>query len=129
MVTEKGLLGRVTELGLDWCRVEALTDPSVSIGVYTDRTGAKAVISGSAELRQDGLCKMTYISSSDLQMGDKVYTAGGESGLYPSGLLVGSVSDIYIDEATGELTATVTPEADLSSISEVLVICGYERQD
>ena len=129
VVTEKGLLGRVTELGLDWCRVEALTNPSVSIGVYTDRTGAKAVVSGSAELQRNGLCKMTYISNTDLQIGDRVYTAGGESGLYPSGLLVGSVSDIYVDEATGELTATLTPAADLSSISEVLVICGYERQE
>ena len=132
VLTEKGLLGRVCELGADWCKVETVAEPSSSIGVYTDRTRAKAIVEGNAELSRDGLCKMTYISNTDLQIGDKLYTAGGDSGLYPAGLLVGSVSDIYIDEITGELTATVTPAADLtdlSAISDVLVICGYERNN
>lgn len=132
VLTEKGLLGRVCELGPDWCKVETITEPSSSIGVYTDRTRAKAIVEGNAELRRDGLCKMTYISNTDLQIGDRVYTAGGDSGLYPAGLLIGSVSDIYIDEVTGELTAAVTPAADLSdlsAISDVLIICGYERDN
>ncbi len=129
VVTDKGLIGRVVEVGLDWCHALPITDTSSSMGVYTGITGAKAVVKGSANLRDKGLCKMTYISNTDLQMNDRVFTAGGDSSAYPAGLLVGSITDIYTDEATGELTATVTPAVDLTDLSEisgVLIICGYK---
>ena len=131
VVTDKGLIGRVVEVGLDWCRALPITDTSSSMGVYTGITGAKAVVKGSATLRDEGLCKMTYISNTDLQMNDRVFTAGGDNSAYPAGLLVGSITDIYTDEATGELTATVTPAVDLTDLGEisgVLIICGYEGQ-
>ena len=130
VLTDKGVLGYVSELGIDWCRVEPITETSSSIGVYTDRTGAQAIVEGNAELRRDGLCRMTYISNSDLQIGDRVYTSGGEGSIYPSGLLIGSVSDIDIDEATGEMVAVVTPAVDFTSLEELsgaLILCGYEK--
>ena len=130
VLTDDGVLGYVAELGLDWCKVETITETSGAIGVYTDRTGALAVVEGSTDLRSLGLCKMTYISNADLQIGDRVYTSGGENSIYPHGLLVGSVSDIDIDPATGEMVATVTPAVDftdLDSISGALILCGYEQ--
>lgn len=132
VITARGLIGRVSELGLDWCKVEPIIEASSSIGVYMDRTGAKAIVEGSAELYRDGLCKMTYISNTDVKIGDRVYTAGGGSGHYPSGLLVGSVCDIYTDEATGALTAIIEPSQELRETADLrgaLIICGYEGQD
>ena len=131
VISEKGLIGRVSELGLDWCRVEPIIETSSSIGVYMDRTGAKAIVEGSAELYRDGLCRMTYISNTDVKIGDRVYTAGGSSH-YPAGLLVGSVCDIYTDEATGALTAVIEPAQELGEpddLTGALIICGYEGQD
>lgn len=130
VLTDKGVLGYVVELGLDWCKVEPITETSSSIGVYTDRTGGQAIVEGNAELRRDGLCRMTYISNTDLQIGDRVYTSGGEGSIYPSGLLIGSVSNIDIDEVTGAMVATVTPAVDFTSLEELsgaLILCGYEK--
>lgn len=130
VMTEDGLLGYVSELGLDWCRVVTVIETSSSVGVYTDRTGVLGVVEGNASLRRDGLCKMTYISDSDLQIGDRVYTSGGEGSIYPTGLLIGSVSSIDVDGATGEMVATVTPAVDftqLEDISDALILCGYEK--
>lgn len=130
VMTEDGLLGYVSELGLDWCRVVTVIETSSSVGVYTDRTGVLGVVEGNAALRRDGLCKMTYISDTDLQIGDKVYTSGGEGSIYPTGLLIGSIRSIDIDEATGEMVATVAPAVDftaLENISDALIICGYDK--
>lgn len=130
VMTEDGLLGYVSELGLDWCRVVTVIETSSSVGVYTDRTGVLGVVEGNAELRRDGLCKMTYISDTDLQIGDRVYTSGGQGSIYPTGLLIGSVSSIDIDAATGEMVAIISPAVDFSeleNISDALILCGYEK--
>lgn len=126
VLTDKGLLGYVSEIGLDWCKVSTIIEPSSSIGVYTDIGGVLGVVEGDLELRKEGLCRMAYIESdSNIQMGDKIYTAGTESGIYPSGLLVGTVSSVDVDPATGEMIATVTPAVsfnDLGSVSGVMIV-------
>ena len=129
IITEYGLLGYVYEIGLDWCKAITITETTETLGVYTDRGGVSGVIENTAELRQQGLCKMMYIEeNSNIQIGDRIYTSGGDKSIYPPDLLVGSVSDIEIDSITGAMVAIVTPEVDftnLNSISNVMVICGY----
>ena len=130
VLTDKGLIGYVSEIGLDWCRVLTITEPSSSIGVYTDRDKLLGVLEGDTELRHDGLCRMKYIGGDgNVGIGDKIYTAGGKDSLYPSGLLIGSVSSVDIDEITGEMVATVAPAVDftsLESIVNVMIISGIE---
>ena len=128
VLTEDGLLGYVNEVGLDWCRICTIIEPSSSIAAYIDRTGVLGVIEGSSELRKQGLCRMSYIESdSSVEIGDRVYSAGTQTSIYPSGLLIGYVSSIDIDEDTGELIATVTPAVsfnDINSISGVMIVSG-----
>ena len=121
-----GLVGRVSEIGLDWCRVSTIVEPSSSIGVYTDRDNMLGVLKGDSLLAGNRVCTMTYISGEgNLGIGDKVYTAGGEGSLYPTGLYVGTVSDFGPDATTGELVATVTPAVDfekIDSVSNVMIV-------
>lgn len=131
VLTSKGLLGYVSELGLDWCRVTTVIEPSSSVGVYTDRDGQLGVLEGDSQLKQNGLCRMSYIGGEgNVGIGDRVYTAGGKDSLYPSGLLIGTVSSVDIDEVTGEMVAEITPAVDfgsLESIRNVMLISGIER--
>lgn len=130
VLTAGGLLGYVSEIGLDWCRVTTVTEASSSIGVYTDRDNQLGVLEGDAELRREGLCRMKYIGSEgNVGIGDKVYTAGGKDSIYPSGLLIGTVSSVDIDAVTGEMVATVSPAVnfvDLESLRKVMIISGVE---
>ena len=74
---------------------------------------------------------MSYIGGEgNVGIGDKVYTAGGKDSLYPSGLPIGTVSSVDIDEVTGEMVAEITPAVDfgaLESIRNVMIISGIER--
>ena len=130
VITADGLLGYVCELSLDWCRVTTVIEPKSSIGVYSERQGAQGLLTGDIELREQGLCKMTFLESSDsVQIGDKIFTSGGSKSIYPADLYIGSVTEVKVDAATGEVVATVTPEIDftsLSDISDVMIICGYQ---
>lgn len=129
VITADGLLGYVSEVALDWCKVTTVIEAKNSIGVYSERQGLQGILTGSIELREEGLCKMTFIDSADgIQIGDKIYTSGGSKSIYPADLYIGSVSKVKIDEITGEAVATVTPKIDftkLSEISDVMIICGY----
>ena len=128
VITADGLIGYVSEVSLDWCKVTTVTEAKNSIGVYSERKGTQGVLSGSVELREQGLCEMTFIDNADgVQLGDKIYTLGGQKSIYPSGLYIGSVSEVRIDEITGEAIATVKPKinfTELSEISNVMIICG-----
>ena len=129
VITADGLLGYVSEVAVDWCKVTTVIEAKNSIGVYSERKGTQGILEGSIELREQGLCKMTFIDSADgVQIGDKIFTSGGAKSIYPADLYIGSVSDLKIDPITGEAVATVTPKIDftnLSQISDVMVICGY----
>lgn len=129
VITADGLLGYVSEVALDWCKVTTVIEAKNSIGVYSERQGTQGILSGSIELREQGLCEMTFIDGADgVQIGDKIYTSGGSKSIYPADLYIGSVSELRIDEITGEAIATITPKIDftkLSDLSDVMIICGY----
>lgn len=132
IITAEGLLGYVSEVALDWCKVTTVIEAKNAIGVYSSRQGAQGVLTGDIELREAGLCKITYLNTpSDLKLGDKIFTIGGSESIYPADLYIGEISDIAIDASTGNIVATVTPKVDftnLQSLSNVMIICGYEGE-
>ncbi len=126
VITEKGIIGRITEVGSTWSKAEVLTESSAAIGAYIERSGVLGVVEGTYELRTEGLCQMVYIEEgADIIPGDKVISSGiGE--VYPRGLLIGTVTKVEEDDRTRTRVATVEPAADLDSISKVMIITEYE---
>lgn len=130
VITYDGVLGHVTEVGLDFCKVTSIIESSSSVGVYVDRSKVQGVVKGDVELRSQGLCTMTYNAGSDVKVGDRVYTSGGSGSYYPDGLLLGEIISISADEATRTLVATIKTSVDLTEENipdRVMIICGYER--
>ena len=128
VITASGVLGYVSEVGLDWCKVVSIIETSSKVGVYTDRTGVIGTVEGSLELRAQGKCLMSYEAAADIKVGDRVYTSGTGS-IYPGGLLIGKIVSIEADEATRRLMAVVEPSVDFSSLptlGSVMVIRGYK---
>ena len=126
VITEKGLIGHITEVGSTWSKAEIITESSSAVGAYIERSGTLGVVEGTYELRTEGLCRMFYIEAdSDIRFGDKViYSCIGE--FYHLGMLIGKVTEVSVDERTRTLVATVEPAADLESISKVMIITEYE---
>lgn len=132
VITEDGVFGHVTEVGLDYCRVESIIETASSVGVHVLRSGATGIVEGDADLRNGGACKMTYIDSeADIRIGDRIYTSGGTGSAYPSGLYVGEVTALDADGSTRQLIATVTPAIDFSAperIGRMMIITGYNAK-
>ena len=125
VVTPDGIVGYVTEVGLNWCMVSTLIETATSVGAYIPRSGVVGIVSGDYSMRYDGTCKISYMDvDADVQVGDSVYSSGTGS-VYPSHLKIGTVTKIEVDEYSRTLVATVQPSVDFSALKWVIVITDY----
>ena len=123
------IIGQISEVGENWARVITILDPQSSIGGYIRRSKEIGIVEGNSELRYDELCRLSYIArDTDIQKGDFVETSG-LGGVFPRGLIIGTISDIYDDNATMSRIATIKPLADISKVSNVFVVTDYTEND
>lgn len=127
VITSEGIVGYISEAGAFWSKVVTVSEATSAVGAKLSRTGEAGLVSGSYSLAAEGLLKMTYLSpDSDVTEGDRVVTSGFGS-VYPPELVIGYVDRVETDELSQTKTAYVKISADLSSISEVMVITSYEQ--
>ena len=127
VVTSHGIVGQVTEVGLNWCMVSTLIENGVSVGVAVPRSGATGILNGDYSMRYEGVCKIEYLAEdADVKVGDAVYSSGTGS-VYPADLKIGTVTAVSLDEYSRTLVATVTPAVDLTDLRWVMIITGYEN--
>lgn len=126
VITADGIVGYVSEVGLNWCMVSTIIETATSVGAYIPRSGVVGIVSGDYSMRYDGTCKISYVEmDSDIVVGDTVVSSGTGS-VYPADLEIGTVTEISIDEYSRTLVATVQPKVDFSAIKWVMIITGYE---
>ena len=118
------LVGVVTDAGLNWCAVTTILDTTSSIGATVFRT--EQVAEGQLGLMSEGQLALTYVDEPDkLIAGDLVVTSG-LGGYYPSGLPIGTVTELRTD--TGGLTqyAVLSPKADIGALTQVFLITEFD---
>lgn len=122
VVTSSGVVGRVSEVGVNWAQVSTILNTGSATGIRVSRTGDIGVIEGDAELCLKGVCKVSFIeNNSGLIVGDILETSGS-GGIYPEGYIIGRITEVKTDN-TGKLsTAIVKPSVDFANLREVLVI-------
>jgi rod shape-determining protein MreC len=122
VVTDRGLVGRIREVGDGWSRVLLIIDRSSSVNALTQSTRASGLVEGQV----DGSLTMRAISQVDVvSVGDTVFTSG-LGGNFPRQILIGQI--VEVDRKDYELyqTAVVQPTVDFDHLEVVLVITGFE---
>ena len=130
VITQDGIVGCVSEVGLTWCKVSTILETARSVGVYLPRNNAGGILSGDFSMRGDGLCKLTFVDGDvknlDIQPGDAVYSSGIGS-VYPADVRVGGVESVQIDSVSRTLIASVRPAVDFSEPDYMMIITGYQK--
>lgn len=125
VITEDGIVGCVTEVGLNWCKITSIIEDSFAVGAYVARTGDHGIVRGDYSRRADGTCLMSSLSeNSDVKEGDLVLSSGIGS-VYPVGITVGRVISVSSDPATRTKTAVIEPSAKFDNIKKVMIIKSY----
>lgn len=130
VMVEAGVVGCVTEVGLTWCKVSTILEKSADskgIGVIASGSGVTGVVQGDYELSREGLCKMSYINTSEgeIQVGD-ILLSSGVGNVYPEGLVIGTVTEVTTDSFSREPVAIVRPNVDFSDLKYLMIVTGFE---
>lgn len=126
VITPEGLAGLVTEVGLTYCKVTSILDDLTPIGAVVSRTRDMGLLESDAELRREGLCRVTYLpSESSVAAGDTLETSG-LGGMFPSGIVIGSVIEVRPEDHNISSYAVVQPAVEFSNIRYVMVIKSFE---
>lgn len=127
--SKRELVGMVSRTGDDWAEVITIIDPDSSISGLIRRSNEIGVVEGTAQLRFDGSCKLGYIErDADIKVGDFVETSG-YGGVFPKGIIIGKIIEIYEESATMSGAAIIQPSADVRKTNEVFVITDYKDFD
>ncbi len=119
VLDDKGIMGQLVDVYPHSSRVMLLSDKEHSLSVRLERTGMRAIVSGTGDL---GQLKMDYVATSaNVKVGDKVYSSGlGEH--FPAGYLVGAVSKVSRHTSGEFAEIDVKPAAQLASGHHVVVL-------
>ena len=122
---EAGIVGCVTEVGLTYAKISTILETANSVGAYLERSGDAGILSGDYSMREEGLCKLSYLAEdADVEEGDLVLSSGMGS-VYPADLVIGSVKTVTTDEYNRAKIAKVSPAVDFSSLRYLLVVTSY----
>ncbi len=126
VISSSGLVGRITEVGLNWSKVTTLTQANSSVGAFVERTGDTGICTGVFDLSSDGLMEMNYVSSdSTVAPGDRVLSSGNGS-VYPANLVVGFVDSVDVDPNTRGLAIKVKCSGNFTELTNVMIITSYD---
>ena len=118
VVSPLGAVGQVVGLTLRSAKVLLVTDPHSGVDVIVQRSRARGIVSGSLE----GAPVMKYVKrSEDIQQGDRLITSGLD-GIFPKGVLVGSVTNVRKKSFGLFQYVEVSLAVDPSRIEEVLLV-------
>jgi len=124
VVSEQGVVGRVSDVGPDHSKVLLITDPASSLSAIIQGSRATGIVRGQYG---DTLVMEWILQSEKVEVGDTVITAGLAVGselrsLYPKGLVVGRVVALDRAENSAYKRAIVLPGVDLRRLEQVLVV-------
>lgn len=125
VITGQGLVGRVTEVGLNTSEVLCITDVSSSVGALVERSAMIGIVEGYYENECRFLYTTGFSDISNIAVGDVIITSGSGS-VYPYGLKIGTVTDIKIDDASRSVIATVESTVDVQNVSRVMIIKSFK---
>ena len=118
VVTPLGVLGQVVSVAARSAKVLLITDANSGVDVVVQRTRSRGIVSGSLE----GGTVIKYVKrSEEIQEGDRLVTSGLD-GVFPKGILVGTVGKVRKQQAGLFQHVEVIPAVRAAQTEEVLVI-------
>ena len=112
VINERGLVGRVVEVGDGSARVLLLADINSRIPVVAEASGEKVILVGN----NNNLPTLSYLApDSRIKVGERIVTSG-DGGVFPRGLAVGIVKSVE------KGVVQVQPFVDMNSTEYVSVV-------
>lgn len=126
VLSDQGLVGRVSEVGPNYAKVVLVTDSSSVVSALVQGSRATGLVRGQFG---DTLVMEWILQTEPVKEGDVVVTAGLGFGaelhsFYPKGLVLGRVVEVAKATDAAYLKAVLLPAVDVRRLERVLVVKG-----
>jgi rod shape-determining protein MreC len=118
VLSSTGVVGKVIATSAHASRVLLIDDHNSALDGFDQRSRARGIVAGVVD---DGLIMKYVDRSEDIRAGDTVVTSGLD-GIFPRGLLVGTVRNVRREGPGLFLSVTVAPAVEFRSLEQVLVV-------
>jgi rod shape-determining protein MreC len=122
VITDRGLVGRVTAVSPNLSQVLMLIDPASSVNAVIQNSRVTGVVRGNI----DGTLTMERIPpDEEVNPGDIVLTSG-LGGNFPDKLVIGQITEVIQRDQDMFQIARVRPTVDFGKLETMLVITSFE---
>ena len=122
VITSKGLVGKVFSAQPFSSKIISIIEDGSSVSAIVAKSEDLVVVKGNLALAKEGLCRLEYIPEGlDLSKGDVIKTSG-IGGIYPKGIIIGTVEEVRTGESDLDKYAIVKPAVDFKRLSQVVIL-------
>jgi len=121
VATERGLVGRITDVGSNWAKVMLIIDPSSSVNALIQTSRATGVVEG--QVGRSLLMK--YIPQGETVNVNDIVLTSGLGGNFPKKLIIGQITTVHQRDIEMFQQADIRPTVDFNNLEIVLVITNF----
>ncbi len=128
VIAGSGLVGRVTEVGPNYAKVNSIIEDNNNTSGLLLSTGDHLIVTGDLSTISKGMISFSKLvdSSGKAAVGDKIVTSNISEHYLP-GLLIGYISEINTDANNLTKSGTLTTAVDFEHLNDVLVIMDLKQ--
>lgn len=120
VISEQGLVGKVLSVTDKTAKVQTIIDTASTVSATLSTSSESILLKGTMSDNKKLRATSIPVETSILQ-GDEIVTSGF-GGIYPKGILIGTISDVVNTKNELDRYANVIPSTDFSKLETVLVI-------
>jgi rod shape-determining protein MreC len=125
VITDRGLVGRVTAVGPNSAQVLMLIDPASAVNALIQNSRVTGLVRGNI----DGTLTMERIPQNEkVNPGDIVLTSG-LGGNFPDKLVIGQVTEVMKRDQDMFQTARIRPTVDFGKLETMLIVTSFKPVD
>ncbi len=120
----QGVVGKIIAVSPHASRVLLIDDHNSALDAFDQRTRTRGIVAGIVD---DGIT-MKYVERSQDVRPDDVIVTSGLDGIFPRGLLIGTIKSVTGAGPGMFLNVTIAPAVDFRSLEQVLVVTQMPEQ-
>ena len=118
VLSNEGVVGRIVETSPHASRVLLIDDHNSALDGFDQRSRARGIVAGMVD---DGIIMKYVDRSQDIKTHDTIVTSGLD-GIFPRGLLVGTVNGVHREGPGLFLAVQLAPAVSFRELEQVLVV-------
>ncbi|MDB5108605.1 MAG: rod shape-determining protein MreC [Candidatus Binatus sp.] len=118
VLSNSGVVGKIIAASPNASRVLLIDDHNSALDGFDQRSRARGIVAG---LVDDGLILKYVDRSQDIHSGDPIVTSGLD-GIFPRGLLVGTIKSVHREGPGLFLSVAIAPAVEFRSLEQVMVV-------